>query len=68
MIGLRMSDRVGGHVGQDEVRRPAERLAQPIRSALVHEVELEDGDALRADQWEEIDARRRRLGTFLRTT
>ena len=32
MIGLRMADGVRGHVGQDEVGRPAERLLQPLRA------------------------------------
>ena len=50
MIGLRVADGVRRHVGQDEIGRAAERLAQPVRRGVVHEIHLQDGRRRRSDR------------------
>ena len=65
MVGLRMADRVGGHVGEDEVGRPAERLPEPVRRGIVHEVHLQDGRAVDRVGRQQVDADDRRLRRLL---
>ena len=61
MIGLLVADGVGGHVRQNEVGRTAERLPEPVGRAFVHEVHLQDGDAIDRVGRQEVDADYRRL-------
>src|SRR3546814_12205863 len=61
MIGLRMADGVGGHVGEDEVGRAAERFLEPIGRLFVHEVHLEDRDTVEWIGGEKVDADHARL-------
>ena len=51
MIGLRVADRVGGHVGQDQIGGAAERLLEARRRFVVHEVHLQYGRRPRSDRW-----------------
>ena len=61
MIGLRVADRVGGHVGEDEVGRAAERLPEPVGRRIVHEVHLQDRRALDRVGGQQVDADHDRL-------
>ena len=56
MIGLRMADRIGRHVGKDEVGRAAQRLAQPAGRLIGHEVHLKDSRAGDRIGGQQIDA------------
>ncbi len=49
-IGLRVADRIGGHVRQDQIGRAAQRLDQPFGRGVVHEIHLQDGRRRRSDR------------------
>ena len=56
MVGLRVADGVRRHVRQHQVGGPAERFAQLLRRGLVHEIHLQDLDALDRLGRQQVDA------------
>jgi hypothetical protein len=56
MISLLVADRVRRHVREHEVGGSAERFPEPLRRILVHEIHLEDFDALDRVGRKQIDS------------
>jgi len=56
VIGLRMADRIRGHVRHDEVRRAVQGIAKPFRRIIVHEIHLQDFDAVDRVGREQVDS------------
>ena len=47
---------IRGHVRQDEVGLTAEGLPEPVGRSLIHEIHLQDGDALDGIGRQQVDA------------
>ena len=65
VIGLFVAHGVRRHVGQHEVRRPAERFGQCRGRVFGHEVHLQDRHAVDRLARQQVDADHRRLGCAL---